>query len=77
MKRLLDKIGERVKIEEIKEVGNKINIIVVQVTELQQQMRIMRNKDKLKGEVERIGDDLIFKERRMQWKLSYYTFISV
>lgn len=61
---ILEKICEKVKIESINKVTGRNDMILVKTGSLEQKRGIMPKKYKLKGEKERLKDDLVERERR-------------
>ncbi|XP_076686107.1 uncharacterized protein LOC143378236 [Andrena cerasifolii] len=73
-KEVLDVVGIQGRIEGVRELGGRRQgreevMLEVKMESMEVKREIMRNKGKLKGRKERIGDDLTWKERKMQWQI--------
>jgi len=69
---VLERIGAKVKIEEVKKIGKGkglIETVWVRLEGEEQKREVMERKSRLKGRKERILEDWTWKERRMRWKL--------
>jgi len=69
---IFERIGARVKIEEVKKLGKGeglIETVWVRLEGEEQKREVMDRKSRLKGRKERILEDWTWKERRMRWKL--------
>jgi len=72
VKEVLERIGAKVKIEEVRMLGKgegPIETVWVRLEGEEQKRKVMDKKNRLKGRKERILEDWIWKERRMRWKL--------
>ena len=71
---MLEVVGVQGRIEGVRELGGRGQgreeaMLEVKMESMEVKREIMRQKGKLKGRKERIGDDLTWKERKMQWQL--------
>ena len=73
-KAVLEVMGVQGRIERVKELGGRGGkreevMLEVRMGSVEDKREIMKNKGKLRGRKEWIGDDLTWKERKMQWRL--------
>jgi len=69
---VFERIGARVRIEEVKKLGKGeglAEIVCVKLESEEQKREVMGRKSKLRGMKERVMEDWTWKERRMRWKL--------
>ncbi|KMQ87386.1 hypothetical protein RF55_13340 [Lasius niger] len=71
--KVLEEIGAKARIEEVRRVGRKYGkeggMVVVKLGSREQKREIMEKKKGLKGKKIRIEDDLTWKERKIRWKI--------
>ncbi|KMQ86170.1 hypothetical protein RF55_14931 [Lasius niger] len=73
VEKVLEKIGAKVKIEEVRRAGGKYGkegrMVVVKLGSREQKREIMEKKKRLMGRKIRIEDDLTWEERKIRWKI--------
>ncbi|KMQ83947.1 hypothetical protein RF55_18740 [Lasius niger] len=73
VEKVLEEIGVKVKIEEIRRIGGKYGkeggMVVVKLGSREQKKEVMEKKKRLKGRKIRIEDDLTWEERKIRWKI--------
>jgi hypothetical protein len=71
--KVLEEIGAKVRIEDVRRVGGKYGkeggMVVVKLGSREQKREVMEKKKGLKGKKIRIEDDLTWEERKIRWKI--------
>lgn len=70
---ILETIGVKAEVKEVKRVGNRIvegrEMVMVRLAKEEQKKEILRKKNNLKGRKEIVCEDWTWAERRMRWKI--------
>lgn len=66
---LLKVIGAKAKIKDIKRIGERREMIIVRLKNVEQRKEIMRKKRNLKERRERIMEDWAWRKRKIKWRL--------
>lgn len=70
---ILGVVGVKVEVEEIRKIGEdkekRREMLLVRLENEEQKWEVMEKMKKLRGRMERISEDLSWKERRVRWKL--------